>query len=135
MPNPNNPKKPAPKSWNEIEVLISTVAITLTLGIWNLLASGNKQPAVASADANANLQPQPDTPTTVSISPTPPFMLLPGQILLFNSNPTATSVSPIAAVPGVPPSNNNGGGVKPPPPPAPKPPPPPPPPKTGGSHP
>lgn len=77
--------KSAQKSWNEIEMLISSIAIALTLGLWNLFAS-SKKPSIASTDANVNLPPQPDTSTVVSITPTAlptnPLTLLPGQVLL-----------------------------------------------------
>jgi hypothetical protein len=100
--------KPAPKSWNEIEMLISAIAIALTLGLWNLFASA-KKPSVASADVNANLPSQPDTSTVVSITPTPSFMLLPGQVLLLGGVlPTPTAGQPTTLTT----TSNNARGSK-----------------------
>jgi hypothetical protein len=71
--------KPSSKSWNEIEMLISAIAIALTLGLWNLFASPKKSD-VASVEASTDT-PQP-TSTVIAITPAPSPMLLPGQVLL-----------------------------------------------------
>jgi hypothetical protein len=105
----NNKNKPAAKSWNEIEILLSTIAIALTLGLWNLFASSRK-PADTSTDANATLPPQQDTPIVVTITPTPPLMLLPGQTLLLGGVlPSAIPSQPTVVTTTN--SNNNGGGA------------------------
>jgi len=72
------------KNWNDVEMLISAIAIALTLGLWNLLASP-KKPGVDGAQSTARLPRQPNTASLSTITTAPTPMLLPGQVLLFGS--------------------------------------------------
>ena len=117
MQNKPASHKPASKSWHEIEVLLSAIAIALTLGLWNVFASSSKS-AAASTDSATNPPPPPDTPTVISVAPTPSFSLLPGQVLLLGGVlPTMAAGLP---TPGITTSTNpnpaggGGGGTKPP---------------------
>jgi hypothetical protein len=108
--------KPASnKSWNEIEILISTIAIALTLSLWNLFAS-KETASAAAAYTSATLPPQPDTSTIVSITPTPSLMLQPGQVLLLGGAlPTVTGANPSNPVTSSVQPRSGGGKSAPPP--------------------
>ncbi len=80
------PAKPHAKNWKDVQMVISAVAVTFTLGLWNLVASPKKS-SVGGQSSQANLQPQ----TTSFAAITPALPLLPGQVLLLNGDVPATS--------------------------------------------
>ena len=104
--------KPGPKSWNEIEMLISAIAIALTLGLWNLLASPKKSDNTSAATSTDTPQP---TSIAVTITPVPLPMLLPGQVLLLGGT-VPQSVTQIVGqpspMPTAPVQASSGGGNK-----------------------
>ena len=106
------------KSWNEIEMLISAIAIALTLGLWNLFASSRK-PEIASADARASLPPPPDTTAFPASTAVSVPMLLPGQVLLLGGTlpqplPSPSAAASVSAGSSATTVRPSGGGSKPP---------------------
>ena len=67
-----------PKSRTDVQWVISSLSLAVTLGLWGLFASHEKK--VAGVDAQVAVPPQP-TEQTVIVSQPP--QLLPGQKLLF----------------------------------------------------
>lgn len=107
--------KSGSKSWNEIEMLISAIAIALTLGLWNLLASPKK---TDNSYVNASTDTPQPTSTVVSIAPAPSPFLLPGQVLLLDGTvpqSVTQSVGQPSPTPtaSVPPSSGGSKGGKP----------------------
>ncbi len=64
------------KSWTDVQMLISSISIAVTLGFWGLLAARNKVGASVAGQAMMPAQPDP-------VSSNPPT-LLPGQTLYFS---------------------------------------------------
>ena len=61
--------KPQGKSWNEVQMAITAVAITATLGFWNMYASPDK--TQAAAQITATFTPPPPPPPTETALPEP----------------------------------------------------------------
>jgi hypothetical protein len=64
------------KSWTDVQLIISSFSIALTLGFWGLFASQDKSGSGVTGEIAVPTQPDP------VISTAPP-VLLPGQKLLF----------------------------------------------------
>lgn len=109
-----------PKSWKDIEMIVSSIAVAALLGLWSLFSSGQK--ILSGVRAQGNLSIPPD-PNAASNTPSPTRLpLLPGQVLLLNgANMTQLSTqlsTPAAAQPNPPPltqrkshgSGSSGGG-------------------------
>ncbi len=98
------------KSWKDIQTVISAVAVSITIGIWNLVAAPSKS-SIGGATGQANLGSQTNSYADV----TPALPLLPGQILLFKGalppgmTPTAQP-STISQPSGGGGSHRGGGG-------------------------
>ena len=95
------------RNWTDVELIISSVSMALTLGFWGLFAT--KEPVGASVVGQVDLTsaggPVPVSATTGAV-PT----LLPGQTLFFGSataQPLAAP-TPLAAQPS--PHHKGGGG-------------------------
>jgi uncharacterized membrane protein YgcG len=74
------------RSWKDVQLIISSIAVALSLGLWSTWASRAKPDEVVEAAT-----PLPEIPT-----PTPaPIMLLPGQIL-YLSTASPQSNAPLA---------------------------------------
>jgi hypothetical protein len=73
--------KPQGKSWNEVQMAITAVAITATLGLWNMFATPEKTQAAAQITATFT-PPEPPPPAETAIP-----------------EPTATAVSSLALRP------------------------------------
>lgn len=71
--------KPPAKSWKDVQMVISALAVTFTLSLWNLIASP-KKPALGGNMGEANLE----TQSNPVVAVTPALPLLPGQVLLLN---------------------------------------------------
>ena len=61
--------KPKAKSWAEVQMAITAVAITTTLVLWNMFASPDKNQAVAQAQATP-VPTEPPTPEEATAVPT-----------------------------------------------------------------
>jgi hypothetical protein len=76
------PRKP--RSWKDIQLIVSSISMAVTLGLWGLLASREK--GVAAVGGEVGLPPIPPTPT-LEAEP----MLLPGQTLYLMTPPAQTT--------------------------------------------
>ncbi len=65
------------KNWTDVQMIISSISVALTLGLWGLFASHEKSVAGVSGEVAVPTQPE------ALVSSTSPG-LLPGQKLLFN---------------------------------------------------
>lgn len=90
------------KSWKDVQAVISAVAVSFTIGIWNLVAAPSST-SIGGVTGQANLGTQ--TKTYADITPALP--LLPGQVLLFQGSvpPGATPTAQPATV-----AQSSGGG-------------------------
>ena len=88
--------KPASRNWNDIQLVIATSSMALTLAFWNLFAGPDHEMAVNHAQEQAALpppQPIQTTAPTVEVQPTLQSPTLPtGPILLGGSVPQTTIV-------------------------------------------
>ena len=84
------------KSWADIQMIISSIAVAATMGFWSLFSSNQKLTAGASGTANLAGQPDPSAATINN------DVLLPGQVMLLG--PTQVAGSTQASAP-------SGGGV------------------------
>jgi hypothetical protein len=82
------------KSWTDVQLIISSFSIALTLGFWGIFASREK--TVAGVTGQAVVPQQPDALVSSSVP-----ALLPGQKLLFGgANPQVLStIQPQTQVP------------------------------------
>ncbi len=72
------------KSWGEIQLAIAAVALTVTLGFWNLFSAGQKQQVTATATD----VPVPPTEEMAQVSvPTPTQGFLPVKIIFGGTAP------------------------------------------------
>jgi hypothetical protein len=95
------------KSWADIQMIISSISIAVTLGFWSLFSSSQKVKSGVSADANFPSQPD---PSTISQND----MLVPGQVMLLNGSnlaqQSATPTSQVTQAPAVQRKHKGGGG-------------------------
>ncbi len=88
--------KPAHRNWNDIQVVIATISMALTLVFWNLFAGPDRETALTKAQELASLQPtQPNqsdqatqTVESAAVVPTP----LGSEKLLFGGSAPQTTV-------------------------------------------
>ncbi len=95
------------KSWADIQMIISSIAVAVTMGFWSLFSSNQKLTAGATGTANLPGQPDPNAATANN------DVLLPGQVMLLNgSSAPSGSTQASASAPAASSSNrrNNGGG-------------------------
>ena len=99
------------KSWNEIQLAIAALALTATLGFWNLFSAGQKQPVSETVTAT-------DVPPTEELPqapmPTPRAGVLPVKIIFGGKAPQQRVVVQVNAAPAQPKrknNNKNGGGT------------------------
>ncbi len=102
---PNVQTKPRAKSWKDIQMVLSALAVTLTLGLWNLIALP-KKPTIGGQAGEANLDPQ----TNPAVAVTPALPLLPGQVLLLNGAVSQTPLQSSQVSPTVNKPRHGGGG-------------------------
>jgi hypothetical protein len=58
------------KSWLDIQIILASLAVTVTVGLWNVFSMGNRQ--VANAAGNPPLAPPPANPTNTTVyNPSP----------------------------------------------------------------
>ena len=78
------------KNLTDVQLIISSISVALTLGFWGLFASHEKTGTGVTGDAQMPAQPE----ALVSTQPTFPTTLLPGQKLLFSGVAPATPQQP-----------------------------------------
>jgi len=103
--------KPQGKSWNEIQMAITAIAVTASLGFWNLFATPEKAQAAAKV-VESSTPPPPPPPTdtaTVTAEPTETAMSLRPVKIIFGGEAPKVQVVQVFA-PGVPATKKKGGG-------------------------
>jgi hypothetical protein len=97
--------KPSPRNWNDIQIVIATISMALTLAFWNLFAGPDRETAAKRAQEQAAL-PSPPQPAqiTAPVQPNLQSTTLQGNgpILLGGSAPQTQII--------VQNSGRNGGG-------------------------
>jgi len=97
--------RPAPRNWNDIQMVIATISMALTLAFWNLFAGPDRESAFKHAQEQAQIPPsQPiqqlqQSSMPILAQPTP----LGNGVLLFGGNAPQTTI----IVKG---GGGNGGG-------------------------
>ena len=103
--------KPQGKSWNEVQMAITAVTITATLGFWNMFATPEKPQA--AAQVAATFTPPPPPPPTETAVPEPTataasLSLRPVKIIYGGKVPQQEVIQVAVAAP--PAKKNKGGG-------------------------
>ena len=81
--------KPAPRNWNDIQVVIATISMAFTLAFWNTFAGPDRASALKRAQEQAAIPPQPiATEAPIVVAPTP----LGDGKLLFGGNAPQTQI-------------------------------------------
>ncbi len=63
--------KPAPRNWNDIQIVIATISMAVTLIFWNMFAGPDRASAVKRAQEQAANPLQPLVGGVVAVQPTP----------------------------------------------------------------
>lgn len=84
--------KPQGKSWGEIQLTIATLAITATLGFWNLFSAPEKAQAGAQATQTSTPPPPPPTETATAEPTATTLALRPVKIIFGGQVPQQTVV-------------------------------------------
>jgi hypothetical protein len=84
--------KPAPRNWNDIQIMIATGSMALTLAFWNVFAGPDRDAAIKHAQEQAALPPPQPMQTSAPVVESQPILqesTLPnaGPILLGGSAP------------------------------------------------
>lgn len=101
--------KPASRNWNDVQLVIATGSMALTLAFWNMFAAPDRESVMKRAQERASIPPPPveTTAPVVDIQPTlQPSALPTGPVLLGGSAPQTTIV-----VQGGGGGGGGGGGV------------------------
>lgn len=96
------------KSWGEIQLAIAAVALTATLGFWNLFSAGQKQQVVAASPTDTEVPPTEAVAQVPAATATPGF--LPVKIIFGGAAPKQKVVVQVSAPQTQPKRKNNGGG-------------------------
>jgi hypothetical protein len=107
-------QKKSKKRWLDIQIILASLAVTFTVGLWNLFARPNRP--VASPSGNPTPDPTftltytPDPTATSTLDPSAPVHLPKVHLLLGGNLPVPKVV--VAALPsgGQDAGPNNGGG-------------------------
>lgn len=86
----------------DVQWIISSVSLAVTLGLWGLLSSGQKK--VAGVAGEVQVAPPPDQ---VVVTATQTQTLLPGQVLLFGGTSPQPAQTIVKTV-----TTNSGGSTK-----------------------
>jgi hypothetical protein len=62
--------KPGARNWNDVQMVIAVISMTLTLGFWNLFAGPDRVTAEKRAKEAAAVMPAAESPSVV-VAPTP----------------------------------------------------------------
>ncbi len=77
--------RPKARNWKDVQLIISSVSVALSLGLWSWWASREK---------TESLPTETPLPPTEAVTETPVPMLLPGQVL-YLSNATPQTNAPV----------------------------------------
>jgi hypothetical protein len=104
--------KPASRKWNDIQIVIATVSMALTLAFWNLFAGPDRETAVKRAQERAALPPPQPAEITAPVQPTAQSTTLQGNgpILLGGSAPQTQIIIQSGGRNGGGGSGGSGGG-------------------------
>jgi cytochrome oxidase assembly protein ShyY1 len=104
--------KPQGKNWSEVQLTIATLAITATLGFWNLFSAPDKAQAGAQIAQTSTPPPPPPTetaqPTATALALRPVKIIFGGQVPQQQIVQVAVAQPPAKKHNGG--SNNSGGG-------------------------
>lgn len=92
--------KPGSKNWNDIQIVIATVSMAVTLAFWNMFAGPDRESAAKRAQEQAAIPPEPTAAPMLVVQPTP----LGDAKLLFGGNAPQTQVIVRSG------GNSSGGG-------------------------
>jgi hypothetical protein len=98
--------KPIVRNWNDIQIVIATISMALTLVFWNLFAGPDRETALERVQTHPT-QPIGQPPTPVITQPTP----LGDTVLLLGGNAPQTTIIVQSGNNGGGNSNANGGGT------------------------
>jgi uncharacterized membrane protein YgcG len=98
--------KPVSRNWNDIQVVIATVSMAVTLAFWNMFAGPDRASAEKRAQEQAALPPEPIVATAPQVV-TQPTPLGDGKILFGGTAPQTQIIVHGNGGGG---GGNNGGG-------------------------
>lgn len=75
------------KSWGEIQLAIAAVALTATLGFWNMFSAGQKQDVVTPSATDTDVPPPPTQAMAQAPAPTATPGFLPVKIIFGGTAP------------------------------------------------
>jgi cytochrome oxidase assembly protein ShyY1 len=102
--------KPQGKSWSEIQLAIAALAVTATLGFWNLFSTPDK--AQTSAQVTQSFTPPPPPTPTETAQPTATALALrPVKIIFGGKAPQQQVIQVAMAAPPTKKRNGGGGNV------------------------
>jgi hypothetical protein len=101
-------KKPQ-KSWTDVQMTIAALAITATLGMWNLFSVPQKQPVAQTTDTATPPPPPPPTEAVAATATQLP-QFVPVKIIFGGTAPQQKVVVQAAAQPPARNKGNSGGG-------------------------
>ena len=91
------------RNWTDVELIISSVSVALTLGFWGVFASRQK----IGADVVGQVSLVPGAGNSLTTASAPPTVLAPGQTIFFGVS-TPQPPAPLASQPQ--PRRRGGGG-------------------------
>jgi len=101
--------KPPTRNWNDIQIVVATVSMAVTLAFWNMFAGPDRESAVKRAQEQAAIPPQPAV-TAAPLAVNPPTPLGDGKILFGGSAPQTTIIVQSGSGGGGGGGGGNGGG-------------------------
>lgn len=81
--------KPITRNWNDIQIVIATISMAFTLGLWNLFAGPDRETALERTQAQPTQQPMGQSSAPIIAQSTP---LGDGVLLLGGSAPQTTVI-------------------------------------------
>jgi len=100
--------KPQGKSWGEAQLTIATLAITATLGFWNLFSTPEK--AQAGAQIAQTFTPPPPPPPTETAEPTATALALRPVKIIFGGQVPQQQIVQVQAQSAQAPAKKHNGG-------------------------
>jgi hypothetical protein len=102
------PPKKAARNWNDIQMAITAVAMTLMLALWNLFAGPDREAAARKAAQEPQATPVPTETPLAALTPTP----MPIVKIIFGNGAAPQSMPPASSSmqSGKPKKNRDDGG-------------------------
>jgi hypothetical protein len=106
------PPKPKLRNWNDVQIMLATISIAATLGLWNVFAEPVKTVTAQVQDEPVTPPPPTTEPSPVAAEPTAMPQILPQTKIMFTQVAPQTSnvVQPQKKKKKKNNNNNNGGG-------------------------